>query len=277
MKNEVSAYHLILPEAELSTNDLERIDKIDKTMEEYLENGVFKVYENSYIYVERKLNNGTIRKGIVGVIDLEEYDYTETANTGIRATEKTVVERLPIRVKIRENAVLELPHVLLLCDDPKHQLLESIERVKERLPVLYDFDLMQEGGHITGWLVSGKEAFLFDNALEEYIQETEKKYQISGKVLFYARKYRLQGLGYGLCENRRRYLLGPVVPGVRALHGAAGRRAAVLPDGYRLRADSRLRFHAALAALHAGSRGSEHYAADRGKPHRHRDRQADRG
>lgn len=177
VKNEVSAYHLILPEAELSTNDLERIDKIDKTMEEYLENGVFKVYENSYIYVERKLNNGTIRKGIVGVIDLEEYDYTETANTGIRATEKTVVERLPIRVKIRENAVLELPHVLLLCDDPKHQLLESIERVKERLPVLYDFDLMQEGGHITGWLVSGKEAFLFDNALEEYIQETEKKYQ----------------------------------------------------------------------------------------------------
>ena len=83
-----------------------------------------------------------------------------------------------------------------------------------------------------------------------------------------------KGLGYGLCENRRRYLLGSVVPGVRSLHGAAGRRAAVLPDGHRLRADSRLRFHAALAALHAGSRGGKYYAADRCKPHRHRDRQS---
>lgn len=84
----MSSYYLILPEAELSGSDSDRITEINKTMAEYLQDGIFKVYENSYIYVERKLNNGVIRKGIVGVIDLEEYDYTPTANTGIRATEK---------------------------------------------------------------------------------------------------------------------------------------------------------------------------------------------
>ena len=134
-----------LPEAELSINDSDRIVEINKIMEEYLQKGIFNVYENSYVYVERELNNGVIRKGIVGVIDLEDYDYTPTANTGIRATEKTVVDRLPPRVKIRENAPLELPHILLLCDDPEHQLLESIETIKDKLPVLYDFNLMQDG------------------------------------------------------------------------------------------------------------------------------------
>lgn len=156
-------------------------------MEEYLQKGIFNVYENSYVYVERELNNGVIRKGIVGVIDLEDYDYTPTANTGIRATEKTVVDRLPPRVKIRENAPLELPHILLLCDDPEHQLLESIETIKDKLPVLYDFNLMQDGGHITGRLVQGEAVSLFDNALEKYLQETEKKYQnLDEDAMFFA-------------------------------------------------------------------------------------------
>lgn len=183
----MSSYYLILPEAELSGSDSDRITEINKTMAEYLQDGIFKVYENSYIYVERKLNNGVIRKGIVGVIDLEEYDYTPTANTGIRATEKTVVDRLPPRVKIRENAPLELPHILLLCDDPEHQLLESIEAMKDKLPVLYDFDLMQDGGHITGRLVQGEAISVFDNALEKYLQDTEKKYQnLNENTMFFA-------------------------------------------------------------------------------------------
>lgn len=187
VEDNMSSYYLILPEAELSGSDSDRTTEINKTMAEYLQDGIFKVYENSYIYVERKLNNGVIRKGIVGVIDLEEYDYTPTANTGIRATEKTVVDRLPPRVKIRENAPLELPHILLLCDDPEHQLLESIETMKDKLPVLYDFDLMQDGGHITGRLVQGEAISVFDNALEKYLQDTEKKYQnLNENTMFFA-------------------------------------------------------------------------------------------
>lgn len=82
-----------------------------------------------------------------------------------------MVDRIPPRVKIRENVNIELPHILLLCDDQKHQLLESIETIKEKLEILYDFDLMQDGGHITGWLVSKDKAEIFDTALEKYLQD----------------------------------------------------------------------------------------------------------
>lgn len=152
--DEVSTYNLILPEAQLLENNDDKIANINETMNSYLKKSIFETYNNSYIYVERRLKNGAIRKGIVGVIDLEDYDYKLNAKSKIRATEKTVIERIPPRVKIRENASIELPHILLLCDDQKHQLLESIETIKEKLEILYDFDLMQGGGHITGWLVS---------------------------------------------------------------------------------------------------------------------------
>ena len=107
---------------------------------------------------------------------MEDYDYKPNAKSKIRATEKTVVDRIPPRVKIRENANIELPHILLLCDDQKHQLLESIETIKEKLEILYDFDLMQDGGHITGWLVSEDKAEIFDAALEKYLQDIREKY-----------------------------------------------------------------------------------------------------
>lgn len=177
VKNDISSFHLILPEAELSEDNDARITKINRTMEHYLKKHIFRQYRNSYVYVERHLENGMIRKGIVGAIDLEEYDYTPDAKSGIRATERTVLERIPPRVKIRENASLELPHILLLCDDSKRLLLESVQERKDMLPVLYDFDLMQNGGHITGWLVSGDNADLFDAALEQYLRETKEKYQ----------------------------------------------------------------------------------------------------
>lgn len=174
--NDISAFRLILPEAQLSNENSTKIDNINKTMREYLDDNIFKVYENSYVYVERRLKNGVIRKGIVGAIDLEEYDYRSEASSKIRATEKTVIERIPPRVNIRENAAIELPHILLLCDDQKHQLIESIESIKEDLEILYDFELMQEGGHITGWLVSTEKAKIFDDALERYLYDTKEKY-----------------------------------------------------------------------------------------------------
>lgn len=109
--DEVSTYNLILPEAQLSGNNDDKIANINETMNSYLKKNIFETYNNSYIYVERKLKNGAIRKGIVGAIDLEDYDYKPNAKSKIRATEKTVVDRIPPRVKIRENANIELPHV----------------------------------------------------------------------------------------------------------------------------------------------------------------------
>lgn len=178
---EISSLNLILPEAEMGNMD-NRIERINKNMDEYMNTGVFKEYENVYVYVERTLSNGTIRKGIVGMVDLEEYDYSDNATTSIRATERTVEERIPPRMNIRRNASLEMPHILLLCDDEKHELIESVEAIKERCPKLYDFDLMENGGHITGWLIEGKNVSIFDNKLEEYNEVTKAKYTSIGKA-----------------------------------------------------------------------------------------------
>lgn len=185
--DEVSTYNLILPEAQLLENNDDRIANINETMNSYLKKNIFEEYNNSYVYVERKLKNGEIRKGIVGAIDLEDYDYRPNAKSKIRATEKTVIERIPPRVKIRENADIELPHILLLCDDQEHQLLESVEMIKEKLEILYDFDLMQDGGHITGWLVSEDKAEVFDVALEKYFQDIREKYHgLDENLMFFA-------------------------------------------------------------------------------------------
>ncbi len=151
-----STLHLVYPEAWLSHGD-ERIEKINKTMEQYLDNGVFRELPNSLIYTERTLNNGKIRRGIVGAIDLEEYDYQKGSKSKIRATEGTVLERIPPRVKIRQNATLELPHVILLIDDPTQTVIESIKTGK----VLYEADLMAGGGHLKGMEISQEEQGAF--------------------------------------------------------------------------------------------------------------------
>lgn len=166
-----STINLIFPEAELECNKEERIAKINQTMREYMEQDVFCEYPNSYIYIERTMKNGTIRKGIVGVVDLEEYDYSSKATSAIRATEKTVVERIPPRVAIRRDAILELPHILVFCDDKKGELLETFLNKKDALEKLYDFDLMEGGGHITGWLVQGELVSEFDAKFQNYEEE----------------------------------------------------------------------------------------------------------
>ena len=103
----------------------------------------------------RTLSDGSIRRGLVGRVDLESYDYSPHAASPIRATERTVIERIPPRVKIREGASLELPHVLLLCDDAEDLLIGLLGRQKAAFPKLYDFELMQGGGHVCGWLLEG--------------------------------------------------------------------------------------------------------------------------
>lgn len=167
-KNAVSTLHMIIPEADLAKADNSTIDGINATMRRYLDEGVFAEYKNSYVYVERTLKNGSIRQGIVGMLDLQNYEYDPAKHPMISATENTVLERIPPRVAVRKDAQIELPHVLLLCEDPEMRLIEGVAAKKEQLPKLYDFDLMECGGHIAGWLVSGENAAAFDAELEAY-------------------------------------------------------------------------------------------------------------
>ena len=128
----VSTINLILPEAELGTErEAAHTALINKTMKEYLDQGVFETYKNSLIYVERTLENGSIRPGLVGMVDLEAYDYNAGATSPIRATERTVTERIPPRQRVRRDAPIELPHILLLCDDHEKVLIEPIAAKKE--------------------------------------------------------------------------------------------------------------------------------------------------
>ena len=174
---EVSTIHLILPEADLGIVDEEAaIARINATMEQYLSGDVFTEYPHAYVYVERTLLNGTVRPGLVGAVDLETYDYNPGSVSAIRATEKTVLERIPPRQRVRKDAGIEFPHVLMLCDDDRKQLLEPIGARKDCLQKIYDFDLMEGGGHITGWLVDGETAAEFDRCFQAYIDSVPAKY-----------------------------------------------------------------------------------------------------
>lgn len=176
-----SALHIILPEADLETGDTaEMIRAINANMDKYLKEDLFRCYPDSFIYVERTLLNGTIRRGIVGAVDLDAYDYSPDSVSAIRATEKTVTERIPPRMDIRRDAPVELPHVLLLCDDERKKLIDSVEQKKDRLPVLYDFQLMAGGGRIRGWLVSGEDADAFRQELDNYEAHIRARYDALG-------------------------------------------------------------------------------------------------
>ena len=174
----VSTINLILPEAELGTEkEAEHTAVINATMKRYMDEDVFTTYPNSFVYVERQLENGTIREGLVGMVDLDAYDYSTGATSAIRATERTVAERIPPRQRVRRDAPIELPHILMLCDDHDKKLIEPIGAKKDSLKKLYDFDLMEGGGHITCWLVEGKDVEDFNKALADYTATVGEKYK----------------------------------------------------------------------------------------------------
>ena len=174
----VSTINLILPEAELGTEkEAAHTAAINATMKRYMDENVFTTYPNSFVYVERQLENGSIREGLVGMVDLDAYDYSTGATSAIRATERTVAERIPPRQRVRRDAPIELPHILMLCDDHDNKLIEPIGAKKDSLKKLYDFDLMEGGGHITGWLVEGKDVEEFNKALEDYTATVGEKYK----------------------------------------------------------------------------------------------------
>lgn len=180
-----STIHLILPEAELgSANEADTVKSINAAMERYLKEDVFSFYPNSYVYVERTLADGSVRPGLLGAVDLEAYDYHLGSTSPIRATEKTVLERIPPRQRVRKDAAMELPHVLMLCDDDEKTLIEPIQAIRDTLPMLYDFDLMEEGGHISGWLVQGEAAADFDERMSAFAASVDGKYaDLKGSVL----------------------------------------------------------------------------------------------
>lgn len=152
-----STLNIIFPEVYLEREDGDkRIEKINAKMESYLKSDIFKEYKNSFIYVERTQSDGKIRHGIVGMLDLEEYDFNKGSQSKIRATEGTIIERIPPRQKIRRNAPLELPHILMLIDDRNKSVIEPLIGQKADFEKLYDFDLMLGGGHLKGYKVSDK-------------------------------------------------------------------------------------------------------------------------
>ena len=163
-----STLHMIIPEAYLRQEKTQgRLQYIHDTMTKYLTQNLFHTYRRSFVYLERTMNDGTLRRGLMGQVDLEDYDFTPGSGARIRATEGTVQERIPPRMKLLEGAKLEFPHVLLLCDDKKDAILQAAQSVRGEK--LYDFDLMQDGGHITGWLISGLGVGVVNTAVSAYI------------------------------------------------------------------------------------------------------------
>ncbi len=157
-----STLRLTLPEIFLEAPDAaERIDAIRGAMEAYAPE--MTEYENAFVFVERTMGSGAVRRGIVGMVDLEAYNYEKGAKSPIRATEGTVVERIPPRLRVREGASIELPHIMILIDDREKTVIEPL--MEKKGAPLYDFDLMQNGGHISGYLVGGEEAERIEKAV----------------------------------------------------------------------------------------------------------------
>ena len=145
-----STLHLILPEVFLGSADKpERIARIQATMRRYLAEGLLRDHAGT-VLVERSLPDGRVRRGLMLELDLEHYDYAPTSTSLIRPTEGTIVERIAPRVEVRQGAELELPHILVLVDDPQCTVIEPLAAQRQRLRPLYDTPLMQGGGRVTG-------------------------------------------------------------------------------------------------------------------------------
>ncbi len=187
-----STLRLILPESKLESDGVDQeIQKIHATMEQYLQEERLRPVEDAMLFVERKLANGKTRLGLLGKLDLEEYDYSKGSGTPIRATEGTVLSRIPPRMKVREGAPIELPHIMVLIDDPDKKIIEPLTKDvnRKQMSKVYSVTLMENGGRITGSLLSKFQAQKVQEALAELgdPQRFEEFYHAPGKpVLTYA-------------------------------------------------------------------------------------------
>ncbi len=151
----MSTYSLVLPEAYLETEDVDcQRELIADAMNNVPE--MLSCYKNSMVYLERTLPDGSLRRGIVGNIDLEKYDYIFENKPLVSATEETVIERIPPRVNIRRLASIELPHIMVFYDDVEDRIMSYLDKVKSKLEKLYEFELMMDGGAVCGYKVDGE-------------------------------------------------------------------------------------------------------------------------
>ncbi len=159
VKNDPSTLHLIYPEVYLEEADPEkRIRSINSAMQDYIKNGIFTTYPNCFFLVHRTTDNcPNGRWGLLVALDLEHYDYAKDSRTLIRATEGTILSRIPPRKEIRRNAPLELPHIMVLINDEKRSIIEPLTKKTEQLKKAYDTELMAGGGHLSGWVVDRQE------------------------------------------------------------------------------------------------------------------------
>lgn len=179
-----STYRITLPEVYLEQPGVEeRITGINATMDRYLEEGVLREYPRSIFYLERTLRDGKVRRGLIGMVDLEQYNYLPGSQSRIRATEGTVLERIPPRVRVRKNAALELPHVMLLIDDPEHTVISPLDIAKAAMEEVYRFPLMQDSGSVRGWRLGEGETRQVLSALDALAEPAafRKKYGLSGE------------------------------------------------------------------------------------------------
>ena len=182
-----STLRLMLPEAYLERED-EEIPKINARMREYLDAEILRRHENTMIYLERTQSDGRVRRGIVCAIDLEDYDYTRGSVTPTRATEGTVLERIPPRVAIRRGADLEMPHIMILIDDPDKTVIEPIAKRAGKLSLAYDFDLWANSGHVRGYFLGGDECGEINSALGALCADgvMREKYGVDAPALLFA-------------------------------------------------------------------------------------------
>lgn len=227
-KGKLSTYHLVLPELYLEQDGVdEKIKNINDAMADYCKSDVFKKYESSYIYIERTQKNGKVRKGIIGAVDLEDYEYQKGSESKIRATEGTVTERIPPRLKVRMDAKLELPHIMLLIDNAKKNIIEKIAENTKDFELIYDFEMMMDSGSIKGWLIDEKWSGYLEEELGklENIDDFNKKYEVSktnplvfavgdgNHSLATAKEYynRMKEQGKADCNSPARYALCELV------------------------------------------------------------------
>lgn len=169
-----SALRLIFPEVYLEDGDDDaRIASINAAMKEYVDNGIFRTLKDSFVLVRRQTAYGYTRLGIVAPVDLEDYSYVHPTAAPIRATEGVVANRIPPRLKIRKDASIELPHIMLLVDDRDKTLIEPFYKQRGKYDKLYDFELNMNGGHLTGWRLDAAEVAA---KLDEYAARVRGMY-----------------------------------------------------------------------------------------------------
>ena len=152
-----STLRLIFPECYLNDSDSEtRIENINKTMKEYVDKKIFRTYKDCYFLIKRTCS-GVSRLGLMAALDLERYSWEKGSKSLIRATEGTILSRIPPRKKIRKDAPLEIPHIMVLISDAQKSIIEKTYEKRDRLEKLYETDLMKNGGHLEAWLVNSKE------------------------------------------------------------------------------------------------------------------------